>query len=166
MNQELWKITGQWFSLHGFPSLLYHTPQDHLPRSGTSMVGWALPHQSLIKKMPHRRCPYRPVSRMHTLVSSCWDQNKNNKTRATKTGQQSWEADTGKTYRNKSSHHPDYLRSSATLFPFWTLCLVLFLLHFPASLASHDLCSFWRGHQRDSREVAQYWPASYPLYPA
>lgn len=44
-----------WFAPHDSLSLLFRTPQDHLPRVDlTPIMGGILPHQSLIKQMPHR----------------------------------------------------------------------------------------------------------------
>jgi hypothetical protein len=44
----------------GLISLLACITQVHLPRVAPPTVGWALIHQSPIKKMPHRLA-YRPV---------------------------------------------------------------------------------------------------------
>jgi hypothetical protein len=39
--------------LTGLLSLLSYRTQVHLPRGDPTHSGWALPHQFLIKKMPH-----------------------------------------------------------------------------------------------------------------
>lgn len=45
--------------LRGSFSLLLFTTQEHLPSGGTATVGWALPYQSLINKIPPQA--YRPI---------------------------------------------------------------------------------------------------------
>lgn len=43
--------------LTGLFGLLSYTTRDHLPRGGTTLLGWAFPYQSLIKKMRPQTCP-------------------------------------------------------------------------------------------------------------
>lgn len=62
--------------LHCIPAPLltgssFYTAQDHLPKGcGAIRIGWALPHQSPIKKMPGRLA-YRPVWWDHFLSWCC-----------------------------------------------------------------------------------------------
>ena len=55
--QGLWRGAAYWL-VH---QLLYKI-QDHLPKDGTTLKGWELPHQSLIKKIP-----YIWILRLHYL---------------------------------------------------------------------------------------------------
>lgn len=48
------------YVLCGLISLLSYCTQGHLPRDDTTMVGWALLHKSLIKKM-HPRLAHIPI---------------------------------------------------------------------------------------------------------
>lgn len=47
------KNTVYWLALHGLPSLLSCTAQDHLPRSIPAHSSWVILHQYSIKKMSH-----------------------------------------------------------------------------------------------------------------
>lgn len=54
-GQRLWRRnTAYWLAPSGLLSLLYYTTQDHLSSCGADHGGLGLPHQPLIKKMPHR----------------------------------------------------------------------------------------------------------------
>lgn len=55
-----------WPAPHGFLSLLFHTRQGHLPRSGATHNGLGPPHEFLIKKTPHKLA-YRPGLGRHFL---------------------------------------------------------------------------------------------------
>jgi hypothetical protein len=51
--QRPWKDAAYWLAPHGLFSLLSYRIQEHQPRDGANhhgTMGWALPHQSLIKK--------------------------------------------------------------------------------------------------------------------
>ena len=52
--------TVHWPVLLGWLQMFSCTPQNHLPETTLPTVGWALPHQSLTKKMCHW-CSYRSV---------------------------------------------------------------------------------------------------------
>jgi hypothetical protein len=54
-----------WLAHQGLLSLLSFTTQDHQPRDAPPTMGRTLPHQSLIKKMPHS-----PILQGHLLN---WD---------------------------------------------------------------------------------------------
>ena len=56
LKQRPWRNATQWLAPHGLLSLLSVLAQAHLPRDGTTTVDWALPHQSLVKKMSPRIC--------------------------------------------------------------------------------------------------------------
>lgn len=53
LKQRLWRRAAYYCS-HCFLSLHSYTTQDHFSRSAPPTVNWALPHQLLIEKMPHR----------------------------------------------------------------------------------------------------------------
>lgn len=46
-----------WLAPHSLLSLLFCTTQDSLSRVAPTPIGWALPHQSLIKKVPLEAWP-------------------------------------------------------------------------------------------------------------
>ena len=48
--QTPWRGVAYCLAPHGLLNLLSYRTQDHQPRDGTTHNGWALPHQSLIKK--------------------------------------------------------------------------------------------------------------------
>lgn len=50
LKHKPWRNAAYRLTRCGFHSLLFHTHQDYLPRDSMTIVGWALPHQSPIKK--------------------------------------------------------------------------------------------------------------------
>jgi hypothetical protein len=51
LMERWWRGAGYWLASHGLLSLFSYRTQNHQPRGGSSTsVGWALPHQSFIKK--------------------------------------------------------------------------------------------------------------------
>jgi hypothetical protein len=47
------RSAGYWLVPYGFLSLLSWRIQDHQSKMAPPTMGWALPHQALIKKMPY-----------------------------------------------------------------------------------------------------------------
>ena len=58
--------TAYWLASSGLLSLLSYLIQDHLPTGGTIHSAWALPQQTLIKKMPYK-VAYTAVGWRHFL---------------------------------------------------------------------------------------------------
>jgi hypothetical protein len=54
LMQRPWRNAAYWLTPHRLLSLLSQRTQDHQPRVVLLIMGWALPHQSLIKKMLYR----------------------------------------------------------------------------------------------------------------
>ena len=53
-DTEAMEGAAYWLVPHGLLSLLSYRTQDHSPGMTPPTMNWALPHQSLIKKMPYR----------------------------------------------------------------------------------------------------------------
>ena len=53
LMQRTWRGAAYWLASPGLLSLLSYRTQDYQPRMVPPTMGWALPHQSLIKKMPY-----------------------------------------------------------------------------------------------------------------
>jgi hypothetical protein len=52
LMQRPWRGAAHWLVHHGLLRLFSDRTQDHQHKMTPPTVGWALPHQSLIKKMP------------------------------------------------------------------------------------------------------------------
>jgi len=63
--QRPWSSDASWLVPHGLPacSLFYRT-QDHSPGITLPTIGWALPHQSAIKKIPYSWILWRHFSQL------------------------------------------------------------------------------------------------------
>ena len=54
LMQRPWRNAAYWLTPHRLLSLLSQRTQDHQPRVVLLIMGWALPHRLLIKKMPYK----------------------------------------------------------------------------------------------------------------
>ena len=68
LMQRPWRGAAYWLALYDLLSLLSYRTQNHSPGVATPTMGWALPHQSLVKKI-HYRSAYSQILWRHFLNS-------------------------------------------------------------------------------------------------